>query len=314
MSHTSSLNSLHKFLDHEHSLSVLVAADDPDDELRSVHRLTLHQDVADDFRETARAAVAGVDDDIVVRPYSPGYKPDAHELLSLSLHDTPLVSAAVRRIGDVDAAPLFEGQDDIVSRLRYYAIVVRRSATKAALFFRSYSPKKELSRHAPYALMLRKGAYSRVRSKVFLFDDRVDCFAWDGTLYISNATQFQRIFRYFEELQAKAKKTIKRVAKKIPIANLEEFEDACLGNQIMLSKLTAIAGKPYLSKVSMRDIKKTIKRFQLGIPITNEDGREKLVFDSGRERRWLILKLLDDDYLGSVMTQERYEVNSKVPL
>jgi hypothetical protein len=32
-----------------------------------------------------------------------------------------------------------------------------------------------------------------------------------------------------------------------------------------------------------------------------------LLFEGGLAKRWLILKLLDDDYLGSTMTNQKYE-------
>lgn len=48
--------------------------------------------------------------------------------------------------------------------------------------------------------------------------------------------------------------------------------------------------------------------------LVTDDGQEKLLFENDREKRWLILKLLDDDYLGSVMTRQKYEVNSKSAL
>jgi hypothetical protein len=38
---------------------------------------------------------------------------------------------------------------------------------------------------------------------------------------------------------------------------------------------------------------------------------EQLQFRSEPEHRWRILKLVDDDYLRSTMTDARYEVNSK---
>lgn len=36
------------------------------------------------------------------------------------------------------------------------------------------------------------------------------------------------------------------------------------------------------------------------------------MFDPAPDKRWLILKLLDDDYLESVMTELKYESNSKI--
>jgi hypothetical protein len=62
----------------------------------------------------------------------------------------------------------------------------------------------------------------------------------------------------------------------------------------------------------MQDIRRTIEEFHIDLRIVEENGQEKLLFEGGAvAKRWLILKLLDDDYLGSTMTNERYEVNSK---
>jgi hypothetical protein len=55
----------------------------------------------------------------------------------------------------------------------------------------------------------------------------------------------------------------------------------------------------------------TIDEFHLDLQIVDENGQEKLLFEPGVKKRWLLLKLLDDDYLGSVMTEQKYEVNSK---
>ena len=43
--------------------------------------------------------------------------------------------------------------------------------------------------------------------------------------------------------------------------------------------------------------------------MTTSDGQEQLVFQTDPEHRWRILKLVDDDYLRSSMTDHRYEVN-----
>ena len=159
--------------------------------------------------------------------------------------------------------------------------------------------------------MMRAGTYNHIRNKVFLFDELVDCFNWGGNLYIRNVVQFQRIFRYFAKLLARADATLQQVARRIPIGNIDAFRDACKVNTLMAAKLSAIAKKPYLNRVRMDDIKRAIKDFKLQIPIKIENGQEQLVFESSLQGRWLILKLLDDDYLGSIMTREKYEVNSK---
>ena len=54
----------------------------------------------------------------------------------------------------------------------------------------------------------------------------------------------------------------------------------------------------------------TMPSFNLDVVVR----KGKLVFDESPKRRWLILKLLDDDHLGSSMTRMKYLSNSKVVL
>lgn len=304
-----SLETLRRFLERDIDVSILVAADgdDRDEGDLILQRLNVHEDVASEFREVARTSVAY---DVSERAYDPGYKPEADELCVLDLNDEPEIARVIEGLSDVDSAEVFGADDEIIDNLRFYATVLTRGPRRA-VFLRSYSPKKELSRRGGFALMMRAGSYNHVREKVFLFDEAIDCFAWNGVLYIRNVVQFQRIFEYFDRLRERVRGTLRRVARRVPISNFDEFCAACEGNTLMSAKVAAIGKKPYLSRVTMDDVKRTITEFNLEVEIDQEDGEERIVFDSSREGRWLILKLLDDDFLGSVMTREKYAVNSK---
>lgn len=65
-----------------------------------------------------------------------------------------------------------------------------------------------------------------------------------------------------------------------------------------MAKLRNIARKPYLDRITMADIKRVIKHFDLPVKVKREHGKEYLVYDTAD--RWAILRLLDDDYLESV--------------
>lgn len=61
-----------------------------------LERLTLHTQLAAQFREVAQAALPSPNDDVVVlRPYEAGYKPDHHELPFLALPETPEIAEIV---------------------------------------------------------------------------------------------------------------------------------------------------------------------------------------------------------------------------
>lgn len=293
----------------------VVIASDPDPETGVVlQRLTLRQELAGEFLTTTQNAVPAINEDLTLRPYDPGYTPSAHELSYIELANYRDIAEQVRQVSQVQQAELFREDDEIVDHLRFYAIIISPTARHRAAFFRTYSPTRELTRHRGFAALFDRGSYNRVDRKIFLFDYGIDCFSWDGYLFIRNVAAFQRIFKYFEELRARANETVDTVSARIPISNLDEFRAACTGQLQMMSKLAQIAKKPYLNQVTIQDIRRTIDAFHLDVQIVQEHGQERVLFEKGAKKRWLLLKLLDDDYLGSIMTNQKYEVNSKSAL
>ncbi len=99
------------------------------------------------------------------------------------------------------------------------------------------------------------------------------------------------------------------ISVKVLIKNFAEFAVKCKGHYQRLAKVRNISQKSYMNTITSNDRKKVIKEFKRNIGIVKENGQEKLVFDSSNP--WEILRLLDDDFLASDMTKEKYEVNSK---
>src|SRR6266850_2346772 len=147
------LAALTKFLERAKHVTIVVAANRDDEEPLTIQRLNLHEDVANDFLKTAKEAVAE-SDDTSMKPYDPGYKPEPYELCTVSLGTESEVAKVIDDLSDVDSIELFEADDEVIDGLRFYAIVVSGSGNRA-VFLRSYSPTKELSRRGGFALMMR---------------------------------------------------------------------------------------------------------------------------------------------------------------
>jgi len=131
-------------------------------------------------------------------------------------------------------------------------------------------------------------------------------------MYIFNQHIFQKIFRFFQLVAETAAETLKTIKAHVPIVNFHDLEAACAGHLQMQAKLKNIASKPYLKSVKMTDIKRVLKDFpDLGVEIVKEKGEEMLLFNP--KDKWAVLRLLDDDYLGSVLTGTKYEVTGKRP-
>jgi hypothetical protein len=117
------------------------------------------------------------------------------------------------------------------------------------------------------------------------------------------------MFRFFELLLESAKEILKTIKTHVPISNFNDFAKDCEGHVLKLAKLNNIAQKPYLMRLTMVDIRKTIKNFSLNVQVAKIGGKEMLVYDDSD--KWGILNLLDDYYLMSEMTGAKYDVNSK---
>jgi len=299
---------------------VLIATEDEEENVH-FQRLTLTDPVSDEFKSDAFQAFAD-SSNVKCSDYEAGYEPEEDdELCCLRSDESDLVKNVVAGTADAahnfDKVKLFSGDDKTIESLRFYAVVVESTKpndSRSALFFRSFRPTNELARGGWKALVQEGDYFNRIKKKIFTFDSNVDCLVWQGHVFIKNITEFQRIFDYYEKLQAQAQQTIALVAPLVPIQNMPEFTGACMNHPYMLSKLTEISKKPYLATVTIDDIKFTIKEFGLDVPIVNVNGKEMLVWETSPKKRWLILKLLDDDYLGSTMTKLKYASRMKKPI
>ncbi len=301
------IDDLRAFVADDVDICVALAAGDAGDPLAEFRSLALLDDAGEPFRDAARAA-AGIIDRLT--PFTPGYVPERGEWLVIPLADHPPLRDAVERALAIEEGPIFGGEAEFVARLRAFATILSRDGHRAA-FIRRMSPRKELKRSGLVALLLTARGFNRVEDRLFLFDQEVDCIAWRGQLYVGSVAALNALVPSFEVVVERVRDTLRRVAPFV--ANGEVFEGAALAQPGMRSKLMQIAARPYLDRLTMKGLKAQIARRRLAIAVEEgEDGEERLVFDPSREKRWLILKLLDDDYLDSRMTDEHYEVNSKL--
>jgi hypothetical protein len=287
------------------------------DDAPDFQRVTITEAVSGEFRKLSKEALARrrkdlESGDLVLHSYDPGAKPDSHEVELLDLSEHQSIRDQISGLSDLAGLETFLAEDDFLSSLRFYVIVFRPKIGAPVFCFRTYSQKRELKRSPLLAIVLRQGHYDKFTDPLFLFDRHIDCISRGNDLFIFKKDKFQKIFQFYELLLKTAKDTLKIIKARIPIDNFDDFEQACEGHLQKVAKLKNIASKPYLQKVTMKDIKKVIKKYDLNISTVGKGKSEKIHFDDSD--RWAILRLLDDDYLESVLTGNSYETNSKRPI
>lgn len=277
-------------------------------------RVTISKEVAVEFQKIVEKILTKrkkelEKGDLVLHPYDPGTKPDLHEVEILQISEHEAINAQISGLSDIMGLEAFLAEDEFLSSLRFYVIALFPRSGNPVYCFRTYSQKRELTRTTFLAVVLKQGHYDQFTDRLFLFDQHIDCICRGNDLFIFKKDNFQKIFQFYKLLLKTAKDTLQIIKTKIPIDNFEDFEHACEGHLQKVAKLKNIASKPYLKNVNMKDLKKVIKRYKLPIVTVGRGNNEKIHFD--KSDRWAILRLLDDDYLESVLTGNSYEANSK---
>jgi hypothetical protein len=306
-----SLERLDAFVADADTVNVLMVADDEDGEISfEVQRLDMSQNLAERFRNIIQADVTEEIEENRLVPYTTGYKLDRQELFYVDLDEAEALAETLNFIESVTEAEVFTKTEDFAERMALYNIVLEDADGAKAAFYRKHAPKNQLSRGV-LAQLVDQQHFQELESQVYLFDEQIDFFTWDGYLFIEGAYNFRLIFDHFERVREEAEQNARQVTDVVPILNDDEFVEACKDQPQMVSKVARVAQQPYLDDVEMDDIRRTIDEFDLDIVVVETNGEEELLFDPSVERRWIILKMLDDDYLGSVMTNRKYEANSK---
>jgi hypothetical protein len=310
------LQALEAFILTSPPIGVAVVAAAPDTGTATEPQtLSLAGDARDYFYSVIENAVRDPISKNKWRPIAlnPVYKPELTDVEYVEVANVSAVELACQSYANLGPYSEFTGDDAYVMRLTHYVAVLGAPGGEQAFFFRSFSASAELKRKRGAAIARRAGQFARVEEKIFVFDEAIDCFVFRGILFVIRKGDYRRVFDQFEALRARAITAATDLSTRVPISNFDGFRDACAGQAAMADKLIAVSTRDYFADLTVAKLRPVIAEYGLEIDIAVVDGTEQLVFRTDPGHRWLILKLLDDDYLRSTMTDRRYEANSKLP-
>ena len=251
----------------------------------------------------------------VIVPYDPGRKPDAHEVPVADTTEVPGLVELLQRIeenaplGLLDrSVPANSLTSNIVSAGRGSDWVhgVRLKTTAVAI-------------GKGIVATLAGNRYDLLDAPPLLFSATFDAIATTTEVLIFRQYQFEASFGFLEGVRAVAEETLRRGTRRLRIANFDELLAAVRDDRRMLAKLRSVKARlqdpAYLAALRMnRVVRLATTRPDLGIELIGPAGRERLVFRPDPRSRFTILKLFDDDYVRSLLTDLDYEANSKTRL
>jgi hypothetical protein len=277
-------------------------------------RLQLTDDLMNDFKENIKNLLCQYkkileNNNLIIHRHDEGTKLNGYDIEYLDLTKCDFVKTQINDLLPANKKKIFKFKDnnDFISSLKFYVISIKFK-TRMLNFFRIYSPKKELERSKIFAIFFEKGQFNKIRKPTFLFDYKIDCISENNDIFIFNKSNFYNMFRYYDLIKKLSSNTLEVIKSLNLINNFDELKKSCDSHLQMQLKLSSISAKPYLSKLNIDEIKKLNNKCKLNLEIKYD----KIVFD--KNKKWEILRLLDDGYLRSLLTQLLYETDNKRPL
>lgn len=299
-------------------ISVCMASVLKDEAMPRFERVQISEKLAGEFKEIIRNRLERFRPDTSPEEYlfaefAEQSTPTAYEIEHLGLSEYTEYENILKQISPLGALTdidVYDNDEQFISGLRFYVIVVQPPSGESIFFFHSYQHRRMLGRSLIFAIC-NQTCYDRITEPVLVFDQEIDCMSRGDIMFVFDKPRFQGIFQFFEEIHQVAKGTLEAIKLRIPIKNFQDLVQACEGDLNKLRKLKNIASKPYLSEITIEDIERIIEQNNLPLKIVDVDGQRGLFYDPKAKNKWLILKVLDDDYLKSLMTQQNYDAPGK---
>lgn len=260
------------------------------------------------------ADVSGQAADAEWRAAGAGFAPAPGQWAVLPIADTALAALdeEVRR-------PTHAPYQRTIAFGRSNLMVLRvRSAGGDELFrlYQGFSPDKALGTGRRLVAFWSGERFSAL-TEPLVIDRSFRVVVVDGVALMPTAASYEALFGPPAAMRVEAAATFAETfAGALDVRGVDELRTACLSDLSMMRKLLSIrrrmADPGFRAALTMdRILAFLAANPQIGVPVDRGGPVPQLVFESGPQQRWALLKLLDDDYLRSDLTGRRYEANSK---
>ena len=224
------------------------------------------------------------------------------------------VEAAVKK---QDLLP-FRAKRDDAGAVKMLAARFTTSEGIGVTFYRIADPLLQAKRSKVFGWLQESEVYGRLEpADVLLLRNDFEVVVIAGYAFFNKKATFERAFGFLDQLRSESGKTFTAVTQSLRIKGLAELQQACTSQLQMMAKMSSIkrsmdADPDYAKAMTMKNLIAYIESHpHVDIEIEGEGEGRSLVFDPSPARRFQILKLLDDDFLRSVLTQRDYEAGSK---
>jgi len=314
--HAQALTSLRDFQDFAKAGISMQAVVPKDDGSFETYKISLTLDAAADL-----AALAASTRDRLLKQtpinYGPAVLVPPDHVMHVAEANAASLADIVSLVMRDDSAPLSDLKNH--NKVKILALRFTDDAGRATIMFRVADSLFQL-KAAKYLALVRHGqVYDRLDSAdVMLLRRNFDVVLVDGVAFFELKSTFERAFGFLDQLRANSAATFEQVTANLNIRGLDKMKAACTKQSQMMAKMASIRrsmdeDSEYAAAMTMDRLVAFVReRDYIDVDIETEGDKDFLVYHDDVTKRFQLLKLLDDDYLHSILTQRDYESGSKV--
>ena len=264
------------------------------------------------LEQVAESAGAAVQAEL--RPMQAGFTPGAHQWVHGPVPDGPLarLESSLARLTHRQ----YDRDADLGPRSLLALRVTANDGAELARIYQGFSPEKALARGKRILAFWNGEQFASLDAQPLVIDRTLRLFVLDGAMIMKSNNAYESLFGPIPDLREQAASTYTATFARLPINGGDELRAACESDINMMRKLLSIAARMqqpgYPDAIDMPSVMAFLERNpHIDVPVDTSGEAPALVFQAQAQRRWALLKLLDDDFLRSDLTNINYEANSK---
>jgi hypothetical protein len=273
-----------------------------------LQRARMDKEIAQEFRRVLSGHLERLSSNTGLEfvPFDPHSITDGNRLEIEPVDRVPPLARLVKQMETPASIPFAKLNDHFFKSLWAYAVALHVADGPLA-YFRKFQPSKVI-RGGGLKALVQKGTLTRIEDPVFNFDEQADALVLGTDVLILQKTLFEQMFELVRTLYAPlASQAVQKIAALDLIDDMQAFEQVCLKDERKQKKLADICQNVPFTQITFEKLSQVKGEWSVDVDL--DPVARKILFDPAKA--WNILKLIDDDYLRSPMTRERYEVQSK---
>jgi len=267
----------------------------------------LDQQIIDTFYPKIRSRLIRKQYDLV--SYNPALTPDRTVNWFYPSDEVPFYGIVLEKLGELDDDDPIYYDNTILPYPDIWALWIRISIQGNDFYFlRKITPQKVLDTGGKLSLIFSQTVFRKLDQNVLTIDGNFDVFALNGTLIFENKTNFEKTLLYEEVKRQVANETLDDIQAIDIIENFDELRGFLVDDKHSINKLNKLKEKEYFRHKTFADYHSIIRDYN--VPVTVDEANGKFNISNKAEAKQLI-KVLNDDYLKSELTDLKYAANSK---